>query len=838
MEWHPLSVDDSPPTTHQPVLRRQNEGGVRRFLTVGLHMSSAIGDRRESTSNLPARSSEPDRDQLEFDALARSVGRLVRWAEQRGLTRERFALAIGLLSAVAIALWLTSGAWGGRPPAGDDVTGHLRRADFATPNLIRLIRDGRVDGWDPSFILGFQAFLFLGPGLNWAIALVQALSFSLLSTTGALKVVVIASFVAVPVSVAFLARSFGLSKRAAGIAAVLALTVNSPFGGVGLYGLFVIGLVPHQFAAPFFFLALGGIVRLLREPTPTWIVFTALALAALLLSHGRSVIILAVCAAIIIAAMSVPRTSLARLLGLSALVRNEVGRQLELRGLTKVPGETPARSDARSDDVYEEHPSRQALVSVGGAVVGAVGLAALILVPLAAHRDLQGIVTDWGRVPLTERLRQIWRGETLFRPGVPIWLLVGFAFGVIRVARGRPLALPLVVTPIAFLIVGQVALDQWPNNVISQQLPSRGLGYAAAIAVLPLAALLAASTRSFGFGGDLLAIGAAAALVIIPLGPTRDTARQMPEPVPQMREAARQLGQLVPDGARFVTQRDFPGEIERTKVTHPDLWLAWASGRDTLNSFSPESSMNPAAAYESEHLLDRPPDTVADALSRLGVTHLVTVSDEAATTIAASPRFREAWRSSPLAIFSVTAPPGQPAPSSLLATEAPAQAALLQPEAERLVIEVNASAPTNATVAVGWSPKWHGRVNGGSVPLQKSPDGLLKLRIPEGTSRLTLEFRPDVWDRLGALLTVATLIIGGLWVRKQLREFRESYRLKQERGQSTTAPNDSRTPAVDPAGHASLASRRGPRSSAPEDGADERGTEDTRLAPRRNHIID
>ncbi|HVM14630.1 MAG TPA: hypothetical protein VM287_09900 [Egibacteraceae bacterium] len=62
-----------------------------------------------------------------------------------------------------------------------------------------------------------------------------------------------------------------------------------------------------------------------------------------------------------------------------------------------------------------------------------------------------------------------------------------------------------------------------------------------------------------------------------------DVVEQMPDPVPQMLEAANELAR-VPEGARFATERDFPSEIEHTKVSHPDFWLAWASGRNTLNN--------------------------------------------------------------------------------------------------------------------------------------------------------------------------------------------------------------------------------------------------------------
>ncbi len=97
----------------------------------------------------------------------------------------------------------------------------------------------------------------------------------------------------------------------------------------------------------------------------------------------------------------------------------------------------------------------------------------------------------------------------------------------------------------------------------------------------------------------------------------------------------------MPDGAPFMTERDFPGEIERTKVVNPDRGLAWASGRNTLNNFNVESSTVGGPAYEAEHVRDRPPEALAEAISRLGVTHLVTVSESGARQVGASPRFTQ-----------------------------------------------------------------------------------------------------------------------------------------------------------------------------------------------------
>jgi hypothetical protein len=673
---------------------------------------------------------------------------------------------------VVIALWLSHGVWGGRPPAGDDTLAHVIRAHFASTQLLN---HGRLDGWDPSFIVGYQEFLFIGPGFTWAVVLVRLLTLDLLSTTGAVKVVAVGSFVLLPVVVAFCARSFGLGRRAAGLTGILALAVNSPFGGAGLQGLFAVGLLTHQFGALWFFLALGGTLRVLRNPAPGWVVFSAVALGALVVSHGISVMIFAVIVGLILVCVAVAKT-LPTLETYRAWIRRTVAAEVARRmpAAAGPPSADTTPDEVDEEDEHEESAPAPPLVPRGAARLAAAyaiagGLSAVVLLPLYAHRDLRGILTGWGTPPLGERLLQLWRGDLVFRPGVPTLLVAGFAYGLVRVWKGRPYALAVLATPVLYVVVASAALHLRPSNVVSQQLTNRGLGFAAVLAVLPLAALLARCTRGLGLGGDLAAVAVAAGIVILPLGPTRQAAHQMPEPIPQMRTAAAVLHQVVPANARFVTQRDYPSEIGRTKVVDPDRWLAWASGRNTLDSFNVESSVTPGPAYESEHITDRPPDAVADALARLGVTHLVTVSDAAADQVATSPRFTQIWRQPPLAIFTVAAVAGQPDPSALVTATVPLQARLDRGGPEHLEISLVASGPTIVTAALGYSPKWRVHLDGRALTGRKGPTGLLQFAVPAGAGRLSLTFQQDAWDWLG--LFVSMITAGGVigWIVATLR---------------------------------------------------------------------
>ncbi|MDQ4143656.1 MAG: hypothetical protein M3198_07910 [Actinomycetota bacterium] len=645
---------------------------------------------------------------------------------------------------VAIALWLTAGVWGARPPGGDATLGHLILAEFSIDHILG---EWQLDGWSPRFNLGYETFLILGPGFFWAVGLVKLLSLGLLSTAGAFKVVVVTSFLFLPLVVAFLARSFGLDRREAGIAAILALAVNSPFGGMGLHGLFGKGLVIQQFAAVFFFLALGSILRLVADPTPRWTILTAATLTALLITHTRSVIVLGAMLLILFVAVLLERV-------VPALVIIRPGPWWTERGLFT------SRSHERGPQDDVPLLSGRVLGFLLAATALASALASFHLLPLLPHRDLQGPVIEFATPPLAERLGTIMRGEVLFHPFIAFAVLVGWGFAFTGMRKYRPHMRALAATPVVYLVVTHWAVRQWPGSVLAH-LPEGGLGYAGGLAILPLAVLFAhLSYRGWGWRGDAGTLALAAALVVISQLSARDVARQMPDPIPQMHEAARQLRQLVPDQARFATARN-TGESNRTGIPNPDLWLAWASGRNTLNNFGPELPGPAERPLEAERFVDKPPDSAAETLSRLGVTHVVALSDESAERLGRSRLLTEVWRSSPLAILAVSPRSGQPPPAALVTFDAPGRARLVGSEPNLIAIQTEPSHPTRATatIAVSWSPKWQGLLDGQPVNLRRSSNGLIELDVPAGSARLMLKFGPDSWDRLGWAATLATLVL-------------------------------------------------------------------------------
>ncbi len=622
----------------------------------------------------------------------------------------------GPLLAVAVALWLTAPAWQTEVPAGVDVIGHLVRVEFGVSELMA---HGRLDGWFPRYYLGYQTFLVAGPGLTWLVGLVRAASLGALTTAAAFRVVDVGSFVAFPPAVAFLAGAAGLAPEAAGIAAVLSLLVSNPYG-VGLHGLFGIGLVTSQIGGILVCLALGALLRLARAPRGRWVVLGAVCVAALLVVHVLSLVVL----------------------GLLVLVY--------------LPWLVPGSRGLRA-----------LVVRLGMVAGGGLGLAGFWLVPFLAHSDLRGFSPTWTTPPFAERLRAIFAGEILFTPGVAPLVIVAWVVSVAVERGGRRAAIGRVVGPVACLLVAAACFRLAPQSELAPQLVNRVLGYVGVLATFPLAVLLGAAARRLGAAGSVAALGLATGLVVLSAAPLRELVVQRQVPTPALRAAARVLADAVPPAARFIVERDSLHELERTGVVHSGVWLARLSGRNVLNGFNAESLSTPDIGVEPDLIGKREPNEEADALARLGVTHVVTISGGLADRLAASGRFAVVWRVAPLAVVAVTAREGRPAPSSLVATDGPTEATLSVYDPEHLRFHLHSEAPTSATIAIAWSPKWHASLEGVPGAITRTRDGLIALDVAAGDSGPALDYAADAWDRVGVLVSALAVGAAMRW-RKRL----------------------------------------------------------------------
>lgn len=620
----------------------------------------------------------------------------------------------GVGVAILIALWLVAGALAPGVPPGDDSMAHVLRVRFV---LEELAPAWRIDGWQTDTALGHRAFLFYGPGYAWTAAGIHWLSLGTLPPLEAVKVLAVASFVALPLAAAFVARSFGLDARASGIAAVLSLCVASCCGGAGIPALFGIGLLPHALGALPALAALGAAMRLAASPGLGKCIGLALALCAATLTHPISAIVLAALWLLVLPALLVT-----------------------------------------------DRPTLRGAGLLLGAVALAASLSGVWLLPAVAHRDLQGLLTGWPVDRLGDRLRDLAAGRSFLHGTATPWLAAaGALYCASWIREGRRWAAALVLAPAAYLLSAE-ALRVWnPNHILTMQIGARGLGAVGVIAMLPAAVLLARGADRLGAAGAPLALAVAAAAALASAAPFRPLAR--PDvPTPELHDLAREIALRVPPHARFATQTD-PMQRPVTGVRWPAGWLAWASHRAILDFFNSESAQaEPELIGATDALTRAPPEEMADLLIRLGVTHVALVRPDAARGLLASDRFHAVWRSPGLGLLEVVPRPGGPDPASLLFLEAPGTARLRAAAAERLEMHVVASASTTATVAMGWSPSWRAAIGGRPAPTWRSPEGLLCVHVPEGAHDLVLAYERDRWDALGAAASLAGLVVLGVLV--------------------------------------------------------------------------
>jgi len=623
----------------------------------------------------------------------------------------------GPAAAVIAELRYTQRAWGPRPVAGDDVMAHVLRAQWGIGHVWL---HGHLDGFLPTFAAGYQEFLFFGPGFTAVIAVLRAVTLWQLSTVGAMKVLAIASLVFFPIAVSFLARSYGLSRRAAGIAAVLCLLVNNPFG-VGLSAVFGPFLVPQQLGAILACVCIGGVLRMMTEPGPRWIVVVATSAALILVTH-------IITAFIVIAVLVLTLPTL----------------------------------------IVTDRPSRRALARIALGALGAVGLAGFWFIPFLVHRGLHGPVTTWATPRLVRRLSDVVAGRYLLRPVVGGVLLGGAVLALGRVVRRRRWALALVAVPVGFVALCRALVWVSPNNEIAIQLENRGIGFAAVIGTFSLAAVLGwlarlGAGRMAGYLADAVGVTAAVVLVAATSGPWINIAGQQPVPSPGLAGAARFLRTWLPPGARIAEVRQYPQDVAAAGgVQHPDFFLASATGHPTLNEFNVESTSATAVAFTAEHLLLYGADGAADDLAKYGVAAIVSTSAETTRDLGASERLRDVWHASGWTVMEVVPQEDRPAPATLLWTEgassARVDAGATDPSRLRLV--VTAPAPTSGSVAVAWSPRWRLRVDGRRVRARRSPDGLVAVDLPAGRSVVELRWTGDPWAGVGLVMSALTGVVG------------------------------------------------------------------------------
>jgi hypothetical protein len=202
-------------------------------------------------------------------------------------------------------------------------------------------------------------------------------------------------------------------------------------------------------------------------------------------------------------------------------------------------------------------------------------------------------------------------------------------------------------------------------------------------------------------------------------------------------------------------------------MSHPDLWLAEKSGRNTVNTFNLELSQSGGAGSTAENLRDDKGSITAERFRRFGVLYVVTIEPGARERLLATNEFREISVVDRVSILRVLAPPGTPDAASLVALNTgTGRAKLDRVSGGHYALTTRVPKPVNATVAVGWSSSWRVSIDGKHVPVKKSVDGLVQVRLPKGTHHVSLEFHRDLVGALGLLIGLATAVAMARWVRR------------------------------------------------------------------------
>lgn len=136
----------------------------------------------------------------------------------------------------------------------------------------------------------------------------------------------------------------------------------------------------------------------------------------------------------------------------------------------------------------------------------------------------------------------------------------------------------------------------------------------------------------------------------------------------------------------------------------------------------------------------------------------MTFSAAARLRLGSSDRFRDVWSSGPVAIFEVGALPDQPMPAELVTANVALQARLHRATDEHLRLAVDATNYCEVVFAVAYSPKWRVRVDGRSVATYRLANGQLAADVPAGHHAIRVDFRRDLADYAGPVLTLATLV--------------------------------------------------------------------------------
>lgn len=163
-----------------------------------------------------------------------------------------------LIATFLLAFWMLSNLWGAGLPASWDACQHYVRC-LVTKNV--LLSNFKIEGWSPYWYLGSQQFLFYSPFLFVLICLVNLLSFEILPLMFCYKLFYFIIFLGVPLAGYWLMRKINIPAVPSALAALGAISFSA-IHGFGVAGLFVAGLMTQGFGLILFTFSIGFLMKL------------------------------------------------------------------------------------------------------------------------------------------------------------------------------------------------------------------------------------------------------------------------------------------------------------------------------------------------------------------------------------------------------------------------------------------------------------------------------------------------------------------------------------------------------------------------------------------------
>jgi hypothetical protein len=221
-------------------------------------------------------------------------------------------------------------------------------------------------------------------------------------------------------------------------------------------------------------------------------------------------------------------------------------------------------------------------------------------------------------------------------------------------------------------------------------------------------------------------------------------------------------------GGRVFSEFLGQGALDAASVNYPRHMIPIQSGFAEAGGWVYEN--NPAAqALLKKGLLWHDAFPIIALAERYDVEYVVAGSPALVHAMGEDPRWRLALGTAHLSLFEAVG--REPSLVDAQGWDARVRSArYLRGGGYEYVLDAAPSGPAHApelTVKTSWSPAWRAHADGGEVSIRESPEGLLRLAMPDGATTVTL-----TWDigelrargdriSLGAVLAMTALLVAG-----------------------------------------------------------------------------